>query len=440
MRRDILKHNLREDLREDLREHLRDDLRHNRSTRRSFLKTAATGTAALALGQDASDAASQPGTSPIPAGLGRLSQISEHLWVYRGPINVGVIRHGAKALLIDVGDGGVVDRLSKQGITLIEQIVFTHYHRDQACGAYLLAAAGTKIGVPTKEREYFVNPASYWDNDKLLWGAYEFSPHSLMLVESLRVDQQYDDAHRMTFGPAKIRVLDTPGHTDGSVSYLVEVDGQRIVFCGDCIYDEGQLWDVYSLQKGFRKGEQTIRGYHGFMGDHGRLRESLERIKQEQPDLLVPSHGNLMTEPTPAIDKLAEQIETCYENYVGISALRHYFPRLFTEFAGRPGQMPIRPGIDPPECLRHFGTTWMLVSANGSAFVMDVGSPQIAGRVKTMQQDGEIKNVEGLWVTHYHNDHTAGIPEFQRLFDCPCFTDRRLAHVLTHPTAWRLPC
>ena len=82
----------------------------------------------------------------------------------------------------------------------------------------------------------------------------------------------------------------------------------------------------------------------------------------------------------------------------------------------------------------------MLVSESGSAFVMDVGSPRIVGRVKTMQQDGEIKNVEGLWVTHYHNDHTAGIPEFQRQFDCPCFTDRRLANVLTNPTAWRLPC
>jgi len=45
-----------------------------------------------------------------------------------------------------------------------------------------------------------------------------------------------------------------------------------------------------------------------------------------------------------------------------------------------------------------------------------------------------------LWVTHYHNDHTAGIPEFQKRFDCPCIADRRLAKVLTNPTAWRLPC
>ena len=45
-------------------------------------------------------------------------------------------------------------------------------------------------------------------------------------------------------------MLDTPGHTDGSLSYLVEVDGKRVVFCGDAIYDEGQVWDLYSLQKG----------------------------------------------------------------------------------------------------------------------------------------------------------------------------------------------
>ena len=102
--------------------------------------------------------------------------------------------------------------------------------------------------------------------------------------------------------------------------------------------------------------------------------------------------------------------------------------------------MPIRPGIDPPACLRHFGTTWMLVSDSGGALVMDAGSADVAQRVQDMLDRGELKSVEGLWVTHYHDDHTAGIPQFQQRFPCPCLTDRRLADVLTQPTAWRLPC
>ena len=53
---------------------------------------------------------------------------------------------------------------------------------------------------------------------------------------------------------------------------------------------------------------------------------------------------------------------------------------------------------------------------------------------------GEIRAVEGLWVTHYHDDHVDAIPEFQKAFDCPCITDRHVAEVITDPLAWRLPC
>jgi glyoxylase-like metal-dependent hydrolase (beta-lactamase superfamily II) len=224
------------------------------------------------------------------------------------------------------------------------------------------------------------------------------------------------------------------------VSYVVEVDGNHTVFCGDCIYDEGQIWDLYSLQKGISKGGRQCDDYHGFMGDRWRLVESLGRIKNLRPQVLVPSHGKLMHDPAKAIDALSRRLETCYENYVGINAMRRNYAELFVDYAGRPTQMPMRPGIKPPDCLRHFGTSWMIVSRSGAAFVMDVGTPRIVTHIKQMLADRQIKCIEGLWVTHYHFDHTDGIPAFQREFDCPCITDRRLAEVLTNPVAWRLPC
>jgi glyoxylase-like metal-dependent hydrolase (beta-lactamase superfamily II) len=412
-----------------------------RPFRRQFLHTALGSAAALMLRPAVPVIASRPDSSPAPHPDGNLTRLSEHLLVFHGPINVGIVRDGPKALLIDCGDASVAGALPELGITAIEQIIFTHHHRDQACGAQGMADHGAEIGVPEAEREYFAHPARYWNDDRNLWRVYrDFRPDHLMLTEPLRVDRALADGQEITFGPSKIRVLSTPGHTEGSVSYLVEADGRQTVFCGDCIYDEGRIWDLYSLQRGFSKGGRQIGGYHGFMGDRWRLAESLGRIKALRPALLVPSHGKLMTEPGRAIDALTKRLETCYENYVAISALRHYFPQLFTDYAGRPGQMPIRPGIKPPDCLRHFGTTWMLVSASGAALVMDVGSPGIVTRIEKMLTQGEIKSVDGLWVTHYHNDHTEGIPAFQKKFDCPCITDRRLAEVLVHPKAWRLPC
>ncbi len=411
-------------------------------SRRSFLRKAAGGLAGAALlapSRVLADFGEPPHEPPEP---GSVTTLSPHLLVYHGPVNVGIVRDGDRALLIDCGDGSVAEALGPLGIRQVQQLVFTHHHRDQACGAQRFTADGAKVGVPAEEQPWFGQPMDYWDNDeKYLWKVYaSFRPHSLMLVDPLEVDEAYSDGHSFEFGPAKVRVLATPGHTEGSVSYVVEVDGRRVVFSGDAICGEGQVWDVYSLQNGFEKGGRRIGGYHGFMGDRWRLVESLGEIARQRPAAIVPSHGTLMHEPARAIDTLATRFEQCYENYVAISALRHYFPELFTDYEGRPGQMPIRPGIEPPECLRHFGTTWMLVSESGHAFVMDIGSVGIFQQLKQRLADGEIKSVEGLWVTHYHFDHTAGIPDFQQEFDVPCIADRRLADVLTNPTAWRLPC
>ncbi|MFW6163015.1 MAG: MBL fold metallo-hydrolase, partial [Planctomycetota bacterium] len=225
------------------------------------------------------------------------------------------------------------------------------------------------------------------------------------------------------------------GHTDGSVSYLIEVDGRRVVFCGDAICGPGQVWDVYSLQK----GTQTT-DYHGFLGARRELVEGLGRIKAAKPHVLVPSHGTILREPAKAIDALAERLETCYDRYVAISALRHYFPKLFADYADRPNHMPIRQGKPVPHGLRHIGTTWVLISKDKAAFVMDCGSPNVVQRLHKMLADGAIRSVEGLWVTHYHDDHVDAIPQFQKAFDCPCYADASVAQVITEPTAWRLPC
>jgi glyoxylase-like metal-dependent hydrolase (beta-lactamase superfamily II) len=202
----------------------------------------------------------------------------------------------------------------------------------------------------------------------------------------------------------------------------------------------GQLWDVYSLQRGFERGGGSVGGYHGFMGDQWRLKDSLSRVAQLRPAAIVPSHGPLIERPEQAVQLLVDRLDACYENYVSISALRHYFPPLFAEFADRPGQMPIRPGLPVPDCLRHFGTTWMLVAKSGAALVMDVGSNRQVEQIQEMLDRGEITSVDALWVTHYHFDHTDGIPLFQQTFDCACYTDKQLAAVLQEPRAWRLPC
>ena len=365
----------------------------------------------------------------------RATRLSEHLAVVRGHINVGVLHDGGRAMLFDCGDGSAIEEIRKLGIQTVEAAAFTHHHRDQACGAHALAEAGARIGVPAAERDLFDKVADYWHDPKSRWHIYNLHPHHLTLAEPVRVDATYGDGEQLAWGPAKIATLATPGHTDGSVSYVVEVDGTRTVFCGDAICDEGQVWDVHSLQKGTMTSD-----YHGFLGARAQLVESLRRIKAAKPGVLVPSHGNIMRRPAKAIDALARRLDLCYDRYVAISALRHYFPNLFSEYAGRKGHMPIRKGKPKPACTRHVGTTWILVSKDRAAFVIDCGNANVVKQLRKMLADGEIRSVEGLWVTHYHDDHVDAIPQFQKAFDCPCIADGSVAKVIADPMAWRLPC
>ena len=399
------------------------------SSRRDFLKQSLVGI------YMAGSARHGFGSSPSKETEQQLTRLAPGLWVYHGPINVGILQHGHKALLIDCGAGSVREVLAPLGVSTVERILFTHHHRDQACAAGLFESQGTRLSVPRAERDYFANVTSYWNNPKSRWHLYSLHPHHLMLAESVPVDTVLEEGEGFNWGPAEISALATPGHTDGSLSYQIDIAGQRFIFSGDLIHSNGQVWDIHSLQK----GTQTT-DYHGFLGAREELIGSLMKIKGQNAHALIPAHGQIMTHAAQAIDALVERLNLCYDRYVAISALRHYFPKLFTAYAERKDHMQIRPGTTAPECLRHIGTRWILTSETKAALVMDCGSQRV---IQTLQDDikeGTITSVEGLWVTHYHDDHVDAIPQFQAAFDCPCITDAAVAQVVSDPLAWRLPC
>ena len=361
------------------------------------------------------------------------SQLSEHLYIHHGHVNTGILLDGDHALLIDPSGPTFHRTLAELGITNATRMLFTHHHRDNTLGFPI--ADNVRVGVPAKEASWFAEVETFWNDPQYRWHLYNYHPHNLMRADAIRVADTYTDGAQIAWGSASLTILETPGHTDGSVTYLIDVDGKRFAFIGDLIYDEGMLWELYSLQKG-----QQTSDYHGFLGARDELTESLEKVRQASSTALVPTHGVVMDNPDRAIDTLLERLTYCYDKYVAISALRHYFPQLFAEFEGHPGHMPIREGKPPPECLRHFGTTWIIIAENGEAFVMDCGSPNVIKQIQQLQADGEISEVTQFWVTHYHDDHVNAIPEFQETFPCETITDTVVAQVITNPIGFRLPC
>ena len=111
----------------------------------------------------------------------------------------------------------------------------------------------------------------------------------------------------------KFDVLETPGHTDGSVTYLVELDGRRIAFTGDLISGPGQMWEMHSLQNRVGPLPAPHLGF-GAMGEL--VKTSLDRVLATKPDLLIPSHGVVMRDPRAAVEQLKKNFDAVMDNYL----------------------------------------------------------------------------------------------------------------------------
>lgn len=361
--------------------------------------------------------------------------LSNHLLVYKNKERtVGVLHHNGKAIIIDIADGGVMDWLSSLHIKEVEGVLLTHHHRDIAYGAHKMLVKGAWIGAPEAERAFFEHTESYWQDPRGRWHLYNFRPN-FVLPYSIPVHRPLKDGYKLMFGPARITALSTPGHTDGSMSYLLEVDGQSFAFCGDLIYDKGKIRDIYSLQRGFG----GLTDYHGFMSAWQEVTTSLKKLLKIGVDVLIPSSGRIIYEPQEAVELLEKRLKRCYENYLATSALWHYFPQLIS---CQTSQFPLllAKTCPTPSFLRHIGTSWILLSEGGNAFVMDCGSEEVISKVEEWVDLGEIKSVDALWITHIHDDHTDAVGKFRQRFSCQVIAEDSVAKVVSRPSAWKLPC
>ena len=181
---------------------------------------------------------------------GSLIGLAATLWVCKDVVNVGVLKQGDQALLFDFGSGVVLSQLEDLGISSVDRIFLTHHHRDQAYGLLRCKDRGFRVTVPKEERHLFDGAEGYWSDPASRWHLYNVRPHHFTLTESIDVSESVTDGATFSWGDATITAVATPGHTDGSLSYVVDLERKRFVFCGDVIYEGGRALDLHSLQKG----------------------------------------------------------------------------------------------------------------------------------------------------------------------------------------------
>jgi glyoxylase-like metal-dependent hydrolase (beta-lactamase superfamily II) len=359
--------------------------------------------------------------------IAKADEVVPGLRIIRGAVNTAVFERDGKTLLIDSGD-------LRQSTAV--WAFFTHHHPDQASGAASLAAHGTKIAVPAAERHFFEDAQNVWDTaDNRLDHDYNCRPDLVTLRKSIPVTAAFKDGDVHNWQGLRFEVIETPGHTDGSVTYLVELAGKRIALTGDLIYAPGQIHDFYSLQKAF---PGMGGGYWGFGGAVDDVKASLDRVLARKPDLFIPSHGVVISDPVPAVEQLKSNLDAVMDNYLTTCAWRANKAGVYKK--STPQMLEPLPAVGYPKWFRDITyTTKAIVADDKSVFLSDCGSARVVEELAKLQKSGEIGHIDAMWITHYHDDHTEFVNAARRRFDFPVYAQKALVDILEHPTAYQGP-
>lgn len=210
--------------------------------------------------------------------------------VCHGPLGfstITLVRHSDRLGLVDVGGFGqrllLQDRLSQLGLTAddVTDVLLTHSHYDHSINWLLFRQAKVVIG----EQELKWSLQQPWGKTYVP----ELYMRELEQSPQLRAVADGEDVF-----PGITAHL-TPGHTPGSVVFVLNAGERDIVFSGDTCKNRAELVS--------RAADMTY--------DKGVTRESIERIWSywsRRPDsILVPGHDLPMVQENGAVRYLGKR-------------------------------------------------------------------------------------------------------------------------------------
>ena len=366
-----------------------------------------------------------------------LEKVTDSVRIDHGSINGVFINRKGENLVI-YGDPN--DKIKKADLLL-----FTHMRRDVVSAGNNLVKYRSKIVVPAYESDFFRKPDSLWSN----YAKSRFHDYGCQTTKF--GINPYPGATTVKGGEIlkwkdlNFKVISTPGYTRGSVSYLADIDGKRYAFTGDLIYDNGKILDLYSFQDTLQK----ISGYHGYAARLSQLIYSLKTIALEKPDLIVPARGPVISNPQISIQTLIQRIQDLYKNYYSISAYHWYYPERMDIFSSRilGSQVPVERTSyafkiqkTTPSWFYHFNVSNLVFSKDSSAFLIDCGTSGAVNKLHDLKKSGRLKKLDGIFITHYHDDHVDFINQVADEFNCPVYATEELQNILENPGAFKMPC
>ena len=140
-----------------------------------------------------------------------------------GPLNVNsyfLVNDSSQAVVIDSGENyKKIKQVCEQYGFIVKAVLLTHAHFDHAGNAKKLQDDGAKIYISKLDAPKLLNE----DNLSSDFGR---------KFDYLTADYTFSDGDELDICDIKIKVIATPGHTDGSVCFMVDSS----LFTGDTLF------------------------------------------------------------------------------------------------------------------------------------------------------------------------------------------------------------
>lgn len=191
--------------------------------------------------------------------------------------HVYAIRTTEGVILIDSGSGAATSELIKNTESEfsdqpITAIILTHSHPDHACGAAKIQqATGCRVLCPSTSLEVIRNGDEEASGLRQAREAGTY-PDSVQLIPCPTA-KPYNEG-TFTVGGHSFTAIRVRGHSDDSHCLFTDLDGRRMLFCGDVLF-YGAIFGVIN------QPDSGMQGYHA----------DLSKLANLEIDALLPGHG-----------------------------------------------------------------------------------------------------------------------------------------------------
>ncbi len=352
------------------------------------------------------------------------------LFAWTDTCNVYVLRAGDEAILINLGNGSVLDHLAELGIKRVAWVLITDHHREQHQGIERIDRTVTQIAAPKAEQALLETPTEFrkWharlgDKHTVHGASYVRPPRT-----AISLDRVLKPGETFTWKGINLTCLGTPGHSPGGMTYTIRQGDKTAAFVGGVMHDGARMtnWFDTEWDYGFAKGIDTLIA-------------TVENLLTRRIALALPSQGPAITNPKEQFRTYRQKLATFRKRYVrGYPVFK--MAEEDQDSVSQPTDAPHVNRVTPhlyKLSRNHAGKNFgIIVSDNGRGLVLDGGlfsEAMLDEIIAGMRRHMGLKEIDAMWVSHMHGDHFLLGPVLQRKYGAKTWTLDRIADKCENP-------